>query len=86
MTKESLIQELKKVIGGEIPKIVLNEIEFNAEYGATYRKGKNWRDFNVYIPEFSKNYKIGYPYVIFAKRGSARLSTENESLELLDVE
>ena len=85
MTKDSLIKELQS-ISGEVTKIVQNFIDFNEEYGATYTKLKEWKGYNVYSPNYNKDVTIGYPYVILAKKGEMRLSTEKESVELLDVE
>lgn len=84
LTTKDLIDKLTKITGKDLSDKVLQEIEFYDEYDAFYVQGKNFKGFNVFIPEFKKNIIIGYPYVIFAKNGIARLSTNEESIEYLN--
>ena len=54
------------------------------ELGAkTYKKGKSWKGYNVYVPVYEKEAYIGLPYVILEKNGKARICTGKEALEYL---
>ena len=86
LTSENLVSELQKIVGSEITNELKEEIEFNKEFKATYtRSNKLYKGYYVFIPEYEKDPIIGYPYVILAKKGDARLSTDEESIELLDL-
>ena len=51
----------------------------------TANKGREWKGYDVYIPDTEKLGKyIGYPYVILVQGEEVRLSTVPESLEYLD--
>ena len=84
LTESELLIQLKNISGKDVSKDVLAEIEFNSQYEATYFKGKEYKGYNVFVPEFKKNVTIGYPYVILAKDGEVRLSNEEESVEYLN--
>lgn len=49
-----------------------------------YEKGPSWEGYNVYIPTYRGDPKIGLPYVILEKGGRLRISSPDESLEYLD--
>ena len=49
-----------------------------------YRKGKSWKGYDVYVPEYEQPVYVGLPYVVLVKGGEVRLSTEDESLDYLD--
>ena len=54
------------------------------ELGArSYKKGKSWKGYNVYVPVYEKEAYIGLPYVILEKNGEARICTDKEALEYL---
>ena len=46
-------------------------------------KGKRWKGYDVYIPEYQKHACVGLPYIVMAREGEVRFSTEEESLEYL---
>ena len=48
-----------------------------------YRKGKSWKGYEIYIPDYKKPVYIGFPYVVMVKEEEVRLSTEEESLDYL---
>lgn len=48
-----------------------------------YHKGKNWKGYDVYIPDYDKPVDIGLPYVVMVKDGEVRYSTDDESLDYL---
>lgn len=50
------------------------------------KRGINWKGYEVYIPQYSKNVYIGLPLVVLVKNGEARISTSDESLDYLDFE
>ena len=81
LTTKELIEELENIIGGKNPDDVMGEIAFNEQYEVTYENGGYYEGYSVFVPKYKNNPTIGYPYVIFAKKGSARLSTEEESLK-----
>ena len=43
-----------------------------------YRKGKSWKGYEIYIPDYKKPVYIGFPYVVMVKEKEVRLSTEEE--------
>ena len=54
------------------------------ELGAkSYKKGKSWKGYNVYVPVYEKEAYIGLPYVILEKGGKVRICTGKEALEYL---
>ena len=55
--------------------------ELNAD---GYQKGKDWRDYHVFLPKYEGKPKIGLPYVILEKDGEMRISTPKESMDYLD--
>lgn len=55
--------------------------ELNAD---SYQKGKGWKGYDVYIPEYKQLVYIGLPYVVLVRGEEVRLSTEEESLEYLE--
>ena len=81
LTTEELIVELQSIIGGEIPDEVMGEIAFNEQYDTVYKNGGYYDGYSIFVPKLKNNPVIGYPYVILAKKGSARLSSEEESLK-----
>ena len=48
-----------------------------------YRKGKSWKGYEIYIPNYKKIVYSGFPYVVMVKEKEVRLSTEEESLDYL---
>ena len=69
-------------------KAVINEIlqmvsDLNAE---SYRQGKEWQGYSVYVPVYEKCPIIGFPYVILVRGESVRLSTEEEAVGYLEYE
>ena len=54
------------------------------ELGAkSYKKGKSWNGYEVYIPVYTGNPCIGLPLVVLVKDGQARICTGKEALEYL---
>ena len=51
-----------------------------------YKKGIDWNGYNVYIPKFKGNPKIGLPLVVLVKGNEVRLSSEKECFEYLDYQ
>lgn len=49
-----------------------------------YKKGPNWKGYEVYEPIHFKPITIGYPLVVFVKGEDVRLSTPEESLAYLN--
>lgn len=47
-------------------------------------EGIDWKGYEVYEPIYKKRLYIGYPYVILVKGETARICTEEESLEYLN--
>lgn len=50
------------------------------------KKGKNWRGYTVYIPQYKKKCYVGLPYVILVKGDEARISTDSEAMAYLAYE
>ncbi len=48
-----------------------------------YEKGKSWKGYDVYVPQYARYSCVGYPYVVLVKGEEVRLSTEKESIEYL---
>lgn len=48
-----------------------------------YRKGKSWKGYDIYIPDYKEPVYNGFPYVVMVKEEEVRLSTEEESLDYL---
>lgn len=40
-----------------------------------FERGKNWKGYEVYIPQYSKPVYIGLPLVVLVKNGEAWIST-----------
>lgn len=49
-----------------------------------YKKGIPWNGYEVYIPIYSGDPKIGLPYVILENGAKMRICTPEESLQYLD--
>lgn len=57
-----------------------------AELGAKRaRKGKDFMGYEVFIPQYNGNPKIGLPLVVLQKGDEARISTNKEAMDYLDV-
>lgn len=63
----------------------MNDIKIYAEeLGAkSYKKGKPWKGYNVYVPVYSEETYIGLPYVILEKGDEVRICTDKEAMEYL---
>lgn len=61
--------------------------ELVADLGAkSYKKGKPWKGYEVFIPQYSGDVCIGLPYVVLAKGEEARICTDEEALDYLGFE
>ena len=49
----------------------------------SYKRGVDWKGYQVYIPQYKGHPCIGLPYVVLVKNGEVRLSTPKESEEYL---
>ena len=59
--------------------------ELMAELGAkTYKEGKPWRGYKVYLPVWEGNPVIGLPYVVLQSDKEVRLCTTDEAMEYLE--
>lgn len=57
------------------------------ELGArSYKKGKSWNGYEVYIPVYTGNPCIGLPLVVLVKDGEARISNAEEAIDYLNYE
>lgn len=50
------------------------------------KRGKDWKDYQVYVPIYKVNSCVGLPLVILVSPSETRLSTAEEALEYLDFE
>ena len=48
-----------------------------------YKKGKQWKGYEVYEPVYEDDVCIGLPYVILVKDDKVRISTDDEALDYL---
>lgn len=85
---ERICKIFKYLKGENMEKAVINEIlqmvaDLNAE---SYRQGKEWQWYSVYVPVYEKCPIIGFPYVILVRGESVRLSTEEEAVGYLEYE
>lgn len=65
----------------------MNAEEFAKKKGwAPIRYQGEWKEYKIYEPynEYEEGLKIGYPLVVMEKDGKARMSTPDESLEILN--
>ena len=53
-------------------------------FADSFKKGKSWGDYNVYIPVFKNRSDVGFPFVVLEKDGELRRSSQKESFEYLD--
>lgn len=53
-------------------------------YADTFKKGKEWNGFNVYVPIFKNDSATGFPFVVLEKGDVLRRSTQKESFDYLD--
>lgn len=61
--------------------------ELIAQLGAKqYKKGKEFKGYEVYVPVYAKMAYIGLPLVVLVKGNEARISTGDEALDYLDVD
>lgn len=67
----------------EVKKIINDKLGF-----PSFRKGKNWKGYKVYIPEGNGNdvRYIGLPIIVLCKKDRVRLCTGKEAREYLDFE
>lgn len=57
------------------------------EFGTrSYKQGKSYNGYDVYIPQFKQTAFTGLPYVVLVKGDEMRLSTPDEALDYLGVE
>lgn len=50
------------------------------------KRGKDWKDYHVYVPVYKESSFVGLPLVILVSPSETRLSTLEEALEYLDFE
>lgn len=50
----------------------------------SFKKGKKWNDYTVYIPIYKKGIDSKLPSVVLAKDGEVRLSSHLEAFRYLD--
>jgi hypothetical protein len=55
-------------------------------FADSFKKGKFWNGYNVYVPVFKNEYTGGFPFVVLEKDGEFRRCTQKESLEYLNFE
>ena len=61
--------------------------EFLEEFQAkSFRKGKRWKEYDVYIPEYEDMVYVGLPLVLLVKGDEIRISTDQESMDYLEFE
>ena len=53
-------------------------------HGDSFKRGKDWKGFKVFVPVYKKPTYIGFPLVVLAKDEKVRVSTIEESLEYLE--
>lgn len=59
--------------------------DFVEDLGATgYQQGRDWRGYQVYMPQYEDNPCIGLPYVILRKGREVRVSTPEECLKYFE--
>jgi len=49
-----------------------------------YHKGVSWMGYEVYVPDYTGEPKIGLPYVVLVKGSEARISSPEEAIQYLD--
>ena len=60
--------------------------ELLRQLGTSYAsKGADFNGYEVYIPEYSGEPTIGFPLVVLQKGDEVRISTDEESLEYLQI-
>ena len=66
-------------------KTVKLELEkFKAKlFADTFKKGKLWRGYNVYVPHSKEVRMVGLPVVVLEKDGVYRISTHEECFDYL---
>ena len=47
----------------------------------SFRKGKSWKGYDVYVPEYDEMVYIGLPLVLLVKSEEMRISTGEECLD-----
>ena len=52
-------------------------------YADTFKKGKSWNGYKVYIPVFKNDSTTGFPFVVLEKDGILRRTNSKESFDYL---
>ena len=52
----------------------------------SYKRGVDWKGYQVYIPVYNKFITIGLPFVVMVKDGTVRISTGDEATEYLNYQ
>ena len=77
--------ELKRIATKCVSDEVFDYIDCLKQYLALWQLDKPWKGYQVYAPYFYKTAPItGLPYVVLVKDGTARLSTDEESLQYMN--
>jgi hypothetical protein len=50
----------------------------------SFKKGKKWQDYTVYIPIYKKGFDAKLPSVVLEKNGEVRLSSHLEAFKYID--
>ena len=53
-------------------------------FADTFKKGKRWKDYNVYVPRSKVERVVGLLVVVLEKDGEVRISTYEECFEYMD--
>ena len=84
LSRSELENKLENLAGVNISDDVYYELELMEECGAQWEHDVPWKGYEVYSPFFKDEAPtIGLPLVILVKKGEARMTTPDESLEYL---